>query len=234
MPIRHLYFNAVTVGLVRSLQALALEFRWRRQHLRLGLSSYASRSRFGQYNTVGNDVALNNVVLGDYTYIANSATIANTTVGKFCSIAPGVQCGLGKHPATDFVSTHPAFFSTLRQAQITFVTKNAFTEQEPITIGNDVWIGANAIIVDGIQIHDGAIIAAGAVVTKDVPAYAIVGGVPASIIRYRFDAQIIEKLLQLRWWDRGQDWLSAHAGKFTDAKKFVESSGGQSSETPVT
>ena len=98
------------------------------------------------------------------------------------------------------ISTHPVFFSTRMQSGYTFADESYFEEYRGTTIGNDVWIGANAIVIDGVRIGDGAVVAAGAVVTKDVPAYAIVGGVPARIIRYRFLQTDIDVLLKINWW----------------------------------
>jgi len=178
------------------------------------------------YNTIYNDVSLSEVSLGDFTYIASGTKISRAKIGKFCSIGPDCKIGLGKHPTKSFVSTHPIFYSTLKQAQIAFADiafadKNYFEEFGNIEIGNDVWIGANAIIVDGIKIGDGAIVAAGAVVTKDVPPYAIVGGVPAKIIRYRFDKDEIAKLLELKWWDKDINYLKSNFKKFHDIKEFL-------------
>ena len=133
--------------------------------------------------------------------------IYNATIGKFSSIASFVKIGLGIHPTKDFVSTHYAFYSNKKKLTKTFSDKNYIEENKNVSIGNDVWIGANAIILDGITISDGAIIGAGAVVTKDVPPYAIVGGVPAKIIRYRFDEDTIKKLLEISWWDFPITWL---------------------------
>lgn len=129
-----------------------------------------------------------NVHLDDYSYFAVNAYAANVTIGKFCSIGPNFCCGLGIHP-TDGISTSPDFY------------RGKIAEHKPITIGNDVFIGANVTILDGVTIGDGAVIAAGAVVTKDVPPYAIVGGVPAEVKTYRFDQPTIAKLLEKQWWN---------------------------------
>ena len=99
---------------------------------------------------------------------------------------------------------------SLKQAQISFTDKSYFEELKPIKIGNDVWIGANAVILDGVAIGDGAIIGAGAVVNKDVPPYAIVGGVPAKIIRYRFSDEQIEFLLINQLLNKSDQWLREH------------------------
>ena len=96
------------------------------------------------------------------------------------------------------------------------------TKENYVIIGNDVWIGKGAKIMEGVTIGDGAIVAAYAVVTKDVPPYAIVGGIPAKLIRYRFDSKDIEWLLELKWWDKEPEWLIKYAKYFDDVKKLRE------------
>lgn len=146
------------------------------------------------------------VTIGSYTYIAAQAAMSMATIGRFCSIGPDLICGQGDHP-TDFVSTSPVFFSKEKQCGLSFTDKNLFEERKPIQIGNDVWIGARVFIRDGVKIGNGAIIAAGTVVVKNVPDYAIVGGVPAKLIRYRFSEEIITELLKLRWWEWPEEKL---------------------------
>ena len=187
---------------------------------KLGYHSFASHSVLGEYTTVYEYVNLTNCHIGDYTFFAGNDYFFNTTVGKFCSIAPGVRCGLGMHPTNTCVSTHPAFFSTACQAQVTFADKNHFLELLPVTIGNDVWIGANALILDGVRVGDGAIIAAGAVVAKDVPSYAVVGGVPAKVIKYRFSPEEIEFLNCFQWWNRDYAWIQNNWQLWHDIKLF--------------
>ena len=92
-----------------------------------------------------------------------------------------------------------------------------------MSIGNDVWIGSDVRIIDGVSIGDGAVVAAGSVVTKDVPPYAIVGGVSSKIIRYRFDDATIKQLLELKWWNMHEDWIKENADKFTSIEAFLES-----------
>ncbi len=141
-----------------------------------------------------------NSTINSYSYVGKNSIIQNTSIGSFCSIANDVFIGLGTHP-TSLFSTSPLFYNSNNTFNIRLVdTDYAFDEYQPIKIGNDVWIGARAIVMDGVTIGDGAIVAAGAVVTKDIPNYAIVGGVPAKIIRYRFSAEKIEKLLKSQWW----------------------------------
>lgn len=137
--------------------------------------------------------------IGRHTYFAKSKVV-RADIGAFCCIGPEVVIGgLGAHP-THYISTHPVFYSTRLQSGKTFAENNLIEEISRVKIGNDVWIGARAIILDGINVGDGAIIAAGAVVSKDVPPYAIVGGVPAKVIRYRFSPEVIASLLEWKWW----------------------------------
>ena len=213
--------NPLTVWFVKLIKSKVLEYKNREKSLKIGYMSSATNCKFSMYNTIYNDVSLNEVVLGDFTYIAGNTSISKTSIGKFCSIGPDCKIGLGKHPTKDFVSTHPIFFSTLKQAQITFADKDYFQEFENITIGNDVWIGSNVIVVDGVNIGNGVIVAAGSVVTKDIPPYAIVGGVPAKMIRYRFEEEEIEKLLEMKWWEEDVDFLKKNFQKFHDVKEFL-------------
>lgn len=214
--------NPFTVWFVRFIKSKRLEYRNKEKKLKIGYMSSAINCIFGKYNTIYDNVTLNEVNLGDFTYIAAKTIISKTTIGKFCSIGSNCQIGLGRHPSQTFVSTHPVFFSTLKQAQITFSDKDYFEEFKEITIGNDVWLGANVIIVDGVKIGDGVIVAAGSVVTKDIPAYAIVGGVPAKIIKYRFKKEEIEKLLAFMWWDMDIDELKKDYKKFHNIEGFFD------------
>lgn len=142
---------------------------------------------------------LNEVALGRFSYVAREAFLAQVRLGAFCSIGPRALLGCGEHPA-DLVSTAPVFYSPLRQCGVSFTAAPHPVERRPITVGHDVWLGARVFVRDGVTIGDGAIVAAGAVVTADVPPYAIVGGVPARLIRYRFAPAAIARLLALQWW----------------------------------
>lgn len=142
-------------------------------------------------------------------------------IGAFCSIANEVVISGGGEHRTDWVTTFP-----LRTA---FGDPLASKDGHPASkgktqIGNDVWIGTRAMILSGINIGDGAVIGAGAVVASDVPPYAIVAGNPAKIIRYRFAPNVIIRLLALRWWDWDINKIKANTSQLcsTDMEKFLE------------
>jgi virginiamycin A acetyltransferase len=158
--------------------------------------------------------------VGRYTIIAENATICGATVGSFCSLGPNLMCGWGLHP-TKGLSTSPMFYSTRRQNGITLSGSDKVVENKPIFIGNDVFMGMNVTVLDGVTIGDGAVVAAGAVITSDVPPYAVVGGVPAQLIRYRFDEATIRQLLRIRWWDFDFDRLAEVERSFWDVEGFV-------------
>jgi len=163
---------------------------------------------------------LKNIILGDYSYIAKNSNITNTKIGKFCSIGPNFCCGLGIHP-TSGVSTSPMFYSIAKQNGFSLTVGNKIEEQKKIKIGHDVFIGANVTVLDGVSIGNGAVIGAGAVVVKDIPDYAIAVGVPAKVVKYRFEPGVIEKLQKMEWWNFDEEKLKKVERDFFDIEKFI-------------
>lgn len=190
--------------------------------LKIAVTAKVDNSVIGEFVTLGNRVEIYSSKVNSYTYFASDDKFGNVTVGKFCSIGPNVRAGMGIHPTKTFVSTHPVFFSIKRQAQITFADKNYFKEVAKIEIGNDVWIGANVVILDGVKIGNGVIIGAGAVVTKDLPDYAIAVGVPAKVIKYRFEKEKIDFLLKDKWWDKDISWLAKNYKYFHNINEYIK------------
>lgn len=175
--------------------------------------------------------------VGFATYLGEDCFLENCIIGKYCSISSNVIVVQGTHPTSRWVSTHPAFFSLNEQSGVVYTEQNRFDEYKYVSdtdkcsaiIGNDVWIGRSANILAGVRIGDGAVIGAGALVTKDIPPYAIVGGVPAKIIKYRFNESDRNYLHNLQWWNKGEEWISSHAKYFSDIdvlKEVIELEGG--------
>ena len=186
--------------------------------------------RFEGGNSIQEKARVLNSELGYGTYIGANSFICNTVIGRYCCIGGNVKTIVGNHPVRQFVSVHPAFYSLRKQSGFTYVTEEKFSDfhyideekRISVMIGNDVWIGENASVLEHVVIGDGAVVAAGAVVTKDVPNYAIVGGVPAKILGYRFDEKTIEFLERVKWWEKPQSWIKEHAELFESIEKFEE------------
>ncbi|MCH5247547.1 MAG: CatB-related O-acetyltransferase [Muribaculaceae bacterium] len=200
---------------------------------RIGIKFYYStiigRSSIFEGKGVIGRKSVFNGVMGYGTYISANSKIYGK-IGRFCSIAGDVTVVVGVHPIKNkFVSTSPIFYSTIGQTGEIWVSENKFEELRfaedkfPIVIGNDVWIGYGANILSGVKINDGAVVLAGSVVTKDVPPYTIVGGVPAKVIDTRYDEETIKWLLNFKWWERPIDWIKDNVNLFQnidDLKKF--------------
>lgn len=181
-------------------------------------------------NVLHRNAVLSGARVGFGTFVGRGSILPNTQIGRYCSIAHDVELISYTHPSSKFVSTHPAFYSTAKQAGFSYADAQYFEERlslkkgshVSLMIGNDVWIGAKVLLMGGLTIGDGAIVAAGSVVTKEVPPYAIVGGVPAKLIRMRFSPEEIEQLLTSKWWDRSPAWLARNSRLFGDVQSFLQ------------
>lgn len=189
-------------------------------------SNVAANSIFEGNNFIGSNSTFKGE-LGFGSYIGKNSEVRGK-VGRFTSISEKVTVVNGFHPTSGFVSTHPSFYSKDCCVGLSFCNHNKFEEFKyaegnyDVVIGNDVWIGYGATIIAGVKIGDGAIVAAGAVVTKDVEPYAVVGGVPAKTIKHRFPEEDIERLMKLRWWEKDIEWIMNNGEKFSSLDKFYE------------
>lgn len=181
-------------------------------------------------NFVGKGSILTNVDLGFGSYVSANGDLSNARVGKYCSIGPNISSIGGNHPLKDYVSTHPAFYAAKNGAGFSYVDSNAsdFVEDKFVDenkgyfyeIGNDVWIGANVSICQGVIIGDGAVVGTGALVNKSLEPYGIYAGVPAKKIGQRFTNEEIEKLLEIKWWNKDETWIKSNADAFRNINTF--------------
>ena len=171
--------------------------------------------------------------LGYGSYIGSHSSLS-ADIGRFTSIAPYVRCNWGLHPYTyPFATTSPSFYSlnpSHSQNGNTFATLQKFNEfayydnnrKIAVKIGSDCWIGEGAFLVGGIKLGNGVVVLAHAVVTKDIPDYAIVSGIPAKIIGYRYDNETIQFLQKTEWWTNSEDWFKKHWTLLTNIDDLKE------------
>lgn len=180
-----------------------------------------NRSRISRKAKVYGRVQVSNSTMGDYSYIGRNSRLIHADVGKFCSIAGETKIGMGTH-TLDKLSTSPIFTEAKNGTKHSWVKNSTVNPFKRVLVGNDVWIGVRTMVMGGVKIGDGAVIGAGSIVTKDVPPYAVVAGVPAKVIRYRFSQEQIDNLLSYPWWELPDEALKERIDLFQDSENIEE------------
>lgn len=188
---------------------------------RHSFSAVIFNSKVSEYAAVLKNVRFYNSSVSDYSYIGRNSLIQKTKIGKFCSISENCNIGMPSHPL-DYMSTSPVFLSDSNCLGINLASL-PYDSMKETKIKNDVWIGEGVKIKSGLTVGNGAVIGAGSVVTHNVPDYAIVAGVPAKIIKYRFDEKTRHELLNSKWWDLKQKKMNEFLNRFNDTLKSAES-----------
>jgi len=184
-------------------------------------------SSLGAWTEIGEQTEIISSTIGDYSYFCDRCHVMYAAVGKFCSVANHARLNPSNHPTWRATQHH----FTYRSAKFGLGPDDdaffAWRKEHPVTLGHDVWIGHGALVMPGVTVGTGSVVASGAVVTKNVPDYAIVAGVPARVIKYRFPAELRDKLLSLTWWDWEHARLAAAMRDFRtmSAEAFVEKHG---------
>lgn len=199
-----------------------------RSSLRLSLQPTVSAEAsvrdctLGRYTEVAAGAKLEETVLGDYSYVMERSDIIYAQIGKFVNIAADVRINPGNHPV-EWVSQHHFLYRMTRYDLAGHDDESFFAWRrlQKVIIGHDVWIGHRAIVLPGITIGNGAVVGAGTVVTRDVPPYAVVAGVPGRRIRSRFPEAVWRRLEQTAWWDWEHQVLAERLDDFRDIRHFL-------------
>lgn len=170
---------------------------------------------------VGKSCNVSNTSFGRYSYCSHDCQIVNAEIGAFCSISDHVFIGGAEHPM-DWVSMSPAFQNVSHSGPTKRFAKFDMPPTQKTIVGSDVWIGHGAVVKQGVTVGHGAVVAAGAVVVKNVPPFAVVGGVPAKVIKYRFDEETIKRILQIDWWNLDDEKLKEFGRYMNNPALFIE------------
>ena len=208
---------------------LYLYHKVKNRHLvRFSFSSHLShRCVFEGMNAIGEHTDFYGK-MGIGTYIGSDCHVS-ADIGRFSSLGNRISQIVESHPyKAPFATTSPMFFSIKKQTGYTFAKRQIVEEYKfydkereiAFLIGNDCWIGNDVCFIGGVRVSDGAVVLSRALVTKDVPPYAIVGGIPAKVIGYRYDEDTIDLLLQSNWWNKSIDWLKENWELFLDIDKL--------------
>jgi len=188
----------------------------------LAASAVVRDCRFGRYTQVGGQSHIADCLLDDYSYLGSGCDLMSTDIGKFSNIANMVRVNPGFHPMERPTLHHFMYRRTMYGMALDDDAEFfAWRRRQRVLIGHDTWIGHGAVIMPGVRIGNGAVVGSNSVVTKDVPAYAIVGGVAAKVIRQRFPRPIAEALEATAWWDWDHETLTERMSDFRDLRIFL-------------
>ena len=184
-------------------------------------SLWDGRTTFPKCTAICRGSKMNNSTIGKYSRVGIKVEVNNASIGNFTRIGRNTIIGPGSHPM-NLLTSHNIFYKKNSIGRPEWVQKIDFDEEKQTIIGNDVWIGLNCIIMDGVKIGDSSIIAAGAVVTKDVPPFAIVGGVPAKVLKLRYPQEMIDRLMEIQWWNLPEEEITKRIDLFHKANPTLE------------
>jgi phosphonate metabolism protein (transferase hexapeptide repeat family) len=184
---------------------------------RIDPTAHVRESQLGAWTSVGPRTSIAESTMGDYSYVTGDCSIVYSEIGKFCSIAAQSRLNPGNHPLWRPALHHFSYRS--RSYGLGDDDDAGFFQwrrDAKVVLGHDVWIGHGTVVLPGVTIGVGAAVGAGAVVSKDVPPFAVAVGVPAKVIRFRFEEGVRERLLRLAWWDWTREQLRAALPDFRD------------------
>lgn len=199
-----LAFRPAAQGLKNVVRSFFWRLGCREKGVRIAGGVMLKRVTCGPYVNIAHHAEVADAELGKRTSVGRYTKIRDASIGSYCSISWDVTIGAVSHPMN-----RPSSHAFSYRSQFGIIECDESLSGERVTVGNDVWIGCGAIVMPGLTIGDGAVIGAGAVVTKDIEPYAIVSGVPAKLMRYRFDGETVDALESLRWWDWDDSTLKA-------------------------
>lgn len=212
-------------------QLYLIYFKWKNTHyksVKFAKGCIVSENNFFEGNNfIGGRI--HNSYVGYGTYIVGeSGYVHDCKIGRFCSIASSCHIGLANH-SLDKVATSPLFYDVHTLLPKPFLTEKILMDEKStgdtnykVIIGNNVWMGYNVCVKEGVTIGDGAVIGAKSLVTKDIPPYAVAVGIPAKVIKYRFTPKEIQKLLEIKWWDKDLEWIQNNIRVFQDINSIID------------